>query len=522
MKDTSLSTPWQLLLVYNGYRLLYLLFFFGYFFFNRFAGNLFSWPYLMVLIGYGLISLFFLCLCINQSVNFNKQVLFSGIIDIIFIIILLSLMGDKQSMFVIFLNITVAALSILVPGRLAIFFAATASSLLLGLSFFEYAANGVNTDMIHASGIQGVSIFATAITAWYLAHRLRVSENIAFLRTTQLAGMQQINEYIVERLHSGVIYVDLNRRIKLMNTAAKNFFTVKTEYKDHTLAKFSKALDEKCMQFIQMQPLHKAVQSIIEQPYLRVHFFSAAVDSNSAVLIYLDDMMAVAQQAQQLKLASLGRFSASIAHELRNPLGAISHAIQLMGENNALNQGDRRLKELITNNCNRMNEVIKNSLQLSRREQSKSEQIDFVSFIIQFKNDFLIYNTCDICLDISANTTIQLVFDKSQLEQLLIILCDNAIKHGSNDTGEVSITISVKQDDLRTEIHVVDKGPGVPASLLDSIFEPFFSTTHVGFGMGLFIAKDLCEINQARLSVLPSDKGGCFVVTLNQCYEMLL
>ena len=155
---------------------------------------------------------------------------------------------------------------------------------------------------------------------------------------------------------------------------------------------------------------------------------------------------------------------------------------------------------------------------MSRREKAKPESIELVAYLKQFKHDFCVLEHCDIILSVSRRERI--VFDRSQLEQVLIILCENALQHGRDNTGKVKITISIKHDDHLIKLIVCDTGPGVPEAIRDSIFDPFFSTLKNGNGMGLFIAKDLCEINQARLSLAESKQGCCFSISLSQSDEL--
>jgi signal transduction histidine kinase len=225
----------------------------------------------------------------------------------------------------------------------------------------------------------------------------------------------------------------------------------------------------------------------------------------------------IVQEAQQLKLAALGRFSASIAHELRNPLGAIAHAIQLLGEDGQLNPEDTHLKELVIKNCDRMNAVIKNVLQLSRSEQAQPQLIEIRSFLEQFRQDFCHANACDLKISLTDDKHM-IWFDKSQLEQVLVILCDNSMQHGDNE-GVVHITLSMNVNEDNTVLMVSDLGKGIPEEHKNKIFEPFFTTLRGGTGMGLFIARDLCEINQARLDLKKTTKSSCFVITINSSDE---
>lgn len=523
LEDGGSAAKWQLLLVYNFYRLGCVLLFFVIFGYELLGINHRELDFLALNSLYLLICSLFFYLRYRKQPSFESQVIVSGTSDIIIQALLISFLGSTRSWLSILLNATIAALGILAPGRLAIFFAAIASCMLLGFSVFQYSkSDASNLSTFFYTGVHGAGFFATAITAWYLANRVRASETLAAHRSHELAGMQRINEYIVERMHSGVIYMDPDRQIKLINDAALKFFNCPEEGL-HSLAQLSQALDKKYNYYLEKIIEDQRVgKTTIDDPYLQVHFFPTPVADRVAVLVLLDDMTSVSQQAQQLKLAALGRFSASIAHELRNPLGSIAHAAQLMGENDLLPPDDLRLKELILNNCNRMNRIIKNVMQLSRREQSQQQAIDLKEFLAQFKRDFCLHNPCDIRIQLTDEAMNPFYFDKSQLDQILVILCDNAIHHGKDEFGRVFITIQAVQEGQSTRLMICDTGKGVDDALREAIFEPFFSTQQNGYGMGLFIARDLCEINQARLAVLKVNKGSCFTITSNQASEMQL
>ncbi|KTC97924.1 sensor histidine kinase [Legionella erythra] len=523
-EEKNPASNWRLLFVYHFYRLGCVLLFLGILIYDALGFHEYNWPFIALNAMYLGMALIFLYLQYLHLPGFKTQVIISGTMDIVAQALLISLLGNTRSWLGILLNATIAALSILVPGRLAIFFASIASCMLLGFSILQYIySDSDNLSTFFYSGVHGAGIFATAITAWYLANRVRASETLAAHRSHELASMQRINEYIVERLHSGVIYVDANQTIKLINGAARQFFNAQQTENLATIDQLSLSLAKKYQEYLQkIVDNFCPAKTIINDPYLRVHFFPTQIGTKVAVLILLDDMSAVSQQAQQLKLASLGRFSASIAHELRNPLGAISHAVQLMGENDTLTEDDLRLKELIINNCHRMNRVIKNVMQLSRREQSQQQIIELDSFLSQFKQDFCSHTSCSIQIELPLAPLLPFHFDKSQLEQILVILCDNAIQHGKNKAGQAEITIKAKQTEKNTQLMVCDTGPGVKESVMDAIFDPFFSTVRTGYGMGLYIARDLCEINQAALNVMNMEKGCCFTITLNQASEMLL
>ena len=220
------SRQWRMLLVYDLYRILSVVLFIGIYYYS-YIYRPHSLVFFIVLFVYFIFILFFLYLWHNRIINFEKQVFLSGTLDVIAVSTMLSIIGNMQSGYGILLNVTIASLSILVPGRLAIFFASLASCLLLCGNILQYALNTPkDIGTFFSSGIYGAGFFATALTAWYLSNWVRISENIARHRSDELAGMQRINEYIVERLHSGIIYADEEKHIKLINSAARHFFNM--------------------------------------------------------------------------------------------------------------------------------------------------------------------------------------------------------------------------------------------------------------------------------------------------------
>lgn len=516
-----------MLLIYNIYRLICIAILFAAFWFaSLLKPNLYY--YFGTLGGYVLFSLLSLYLWYYKPIKFSQQVLLAGVIDVVVVVSLINEIGYIDSGLGILLYVYIAMLSILSPGQLAIFFAAVATCMLLSISTLKFLYNPVvDISVFFSSGVYGAGFFATALTAWYLANWVRSNEELAAERGFELANIHKLNEYIVERLQYGVIYVDSNNYVKVINKAACNFLNIDDCEKELTLKQLSPELHEKYIKFLKSKPnknTEYVAQTTIDNPYLQVRFYSSSSPAEKPpVLIIINDMAEIAQQAQQLKLASLGFFSASIAHELRNPLGAISHACQLLGESDEIDEEDERLKELILNNCERMNKIIKNVLQISRSQKAEPEFIDLNSFLTDFRKSFSEINPCKISLKFPRGNNNFVQFDKSQLEQILVILCENAMEHGKDpEYGQALITMHFKTMAGKRMLEVCDTGPGIKNSDRKHVFDPFFSTLTTGNGMGLFIAKDLCEINQARLELLNTDSGCCFAIIFNPVNEVTL
>ena len=231
-------------------------------------------------------------------------------------------------------------------------------------------------------------------------------------------------------------------------------------------------------------------------------------------LVFLEDISQIAQQAQQLKLASLGRLTASIAHEIRNPLGAISHAAQLLQESEALDAADLRLTQIIQDHSRRMNLVIENVLQLSRRRQAEPQLLDLKYWVHRFASEFRSSLPAHQSVHVKTlGSSLQTRMDPNQLIQVLTNLVQNGLRYSGQEHPEAQVWLHLFRDEASDlpVLEVLDDGPGVPAEQVQNIFEPFFTTENKGTGLGLYICRELCESNQARLDYRTRDEGGsCF------------
>jgi two-component system sensor histidine kinase PilS (NtrC family) len=229
------------------------------------------------------------------------------------------------------------------------------------------------------------------------------------------------------------------------------------------------------------------------------------------MLVFLEDASLMNARVQQSKLASLGRLSASIAHEIRNPVGAMSHAGQLLAESAALTPDDLRLTEIIRTHAERVSHIIENVLQLSRRESSKPEQFKLAPWLNDFANEFS--HTAELregeLTVVPIADDIDVRMDPSHLRQVLWNLCDNAVKYAS-ETGGILVELQAGYLPRtgRAYLEVLDQGHGVDESTADKMFEPFFTARRGGTGLGLYISRELCELNRATLVFQPRDGGG--------------
>ena len=242
------------------------------------------------------------------------------------------------------------------------------------------------------------------------------------------------------------------------------------------------------------------------------HFARLGSGRADGVVIFLEDTSLIAERVQQTKLAALGRLSASIAHEIRNPLGALSHAGQLLAESGSMGPEDHRLTDIIRVNSLRVSRIVESVLALSKGDKIKPERIDLKSWARDFANEFTrtqeLYEGAVALSPHSVDVEVEM--DRTHLHQVLWNLCDNAVKYASQAAGAIAVelTVGILDSTGRPYIEVADSGPGIDPSKTEEIFEPFYTAQPGGTGLGLYISRELCERNSASLRYLPRPGGG--------------
>lgn len=448
---------------------------------------------------------------------FDAQVVLQVFFDILAITVLMHASGGVTSGFGMLLLVAIAGGSMLTQGRIAIFFAAMASIVILTQQVFVWFKSPFPATNYTHAGILGASLFATAYIAHLSARRIRLSEALAARREVDLANLSQLNEHIIRRMQSGILVIDASSHLRLTNESARRLLGLESDDEGTHL----ESVAPKLLRLLQTwredksRPSH-LFQQDETQMKLICSFAGIGPDASEGVLIFLEDASALTQQAQQLKLASLGRMAASIAHEIRNPLGAISHAGQLLSESDHLDEGDRRLTHMIRENSMRMNAIIENVLQISRGKPAAPELIELGRWLDEFVEAFMRTNELDpesIRVSVEPDN-VKVRIDPSQLHQVVWNLCENGLNH-SNGTPRIELRAGISETTERPFLDVRDNGDGIPKEEIERIFEPFFTTRDDGSGLGLYIARELCEGNQAALNYLPVDYGACFRISFS-------
>jgi len=471
---------------------------------------------------YLMTSIFF-SFAINQRwLPFTLQLHLHIATDVIALTLLMHASGGITSGLGTLLIISVASGSILTSRRIAVLFGSVATIAILAQESYGVLVNTHGDTHYTQTGILGATLLATAIVANLLARRSVESEALARQRGLDLANLEQLNDYIIQHMQTGILVIDKDDKVRLMNESARRLLNLSRDAQTTPLENISLVLQDQLMVW-QENPEIDAItfRSSKTSPEIQPRFARLGGKENAGTLIFLEDTTAMAQRAQQLKLASLGRLTASIAHEIRNPLGAISHASQLLGESPALEQADQRLTQIIDEHSQRMNRIIENVMRLSRRDRAQPVLFTMNSWLDSFVEDFLRSEQVDADdIAIAEDTMdIEIRMDPSQLHQVVWNLVRNGLRHSNDYTGHPKVILSagVSGDDENPYLDIIDHGNGISPEQSLNIFEPFYTTESTGVGLGLYIARELCEGNQARLDYIrmPEAEGGgsCFRIT---------
>ncbi|HKX57468.1 MAG TPA: ATP-binding protein, partial [Xanthomonadales bacterium] len=397
-----------------------------------------------------------------------------------------------------------AMAGMLLPLRVALFIAAVATLSLIGQAMFSGLNGDGWADRTVNSAVYGATAMVICLLSHHLAYWARDYRLIAERQEAQISDLEEINETIIRNMSSGIIAVDAQRRIRIMNEYAW-FLLGSPKVRELLLHDLSPRLDRLVEKWMS-NPGTTVTSVVLETSQANILPTLAFLpgDQKPGALVILNDESVISRRALELSANSLAKLSGSIAHEIRNPLAAMTHAAQLLDESPSITLNDMRLTNIILDQSKRMNGIVENILQLSRQEQSRPEPVELNSFLKSLADEFRSSqgaSNIDFDLLIEVGKTL-VVFDKSQLHQCLWKLLDNTIHHASVKRPPRAL-LKMRKDDSAgyCVITVEDNGPGIPKSRIADIFEPFYTTRKEGSGLGLYVARQLCDANQAELTV---------------------
>lgn len=436
--------------------------------------------------------------------------------DILFIVLLMNASGGIQSGLGLLLLGPLVAIGMVSRGRLAMFHAAMASiALLLEQTYQVLALEGSAKDYLQTS-LTSMGFFAIAGLAFVLTRRLAVTENLARKQSIDLANLAQVNQLVIHNMQDGVLVVDEQGRVRQHNGEAEKLLGTPAAVWDKLrLNDYFPALSS-CLQRWRADPHNDHFELVAPATGKQVQAHFTAIGGNAMLgaLIFLEDLSLMQARAQQHKLAALGRLTANIAHEIRNPLSSIGHAAQLLQEEPGQDAIHARLLQIVRDNTHRIDRMVQDVLQLNRRDRATPEMLRLGATLRQFVEQFCQTEKIPakvVVLDVAEDVTVR--FDRYHLDQVLWNLCRNAWRHCRRRDGSIRLRAAFASTGNVVQLDVSDDGPGVAEALRAHLFEPFFTTDSTGTGLGLYIARELCEANRATLDYIAAPQGGHFRIS---------
>jgi two-component system sensor histidine kinase PilS (NtrC family) len=486
-----------------------------------FANSIFQlgvqWPGLAIaaILAYVVCSCLLVVPAIMREPSIPLQVTAAVFLDVLAIVVLMHTSGGVRSGLGVTLLISLAGAGLITRGRLVFFHAAVGALAILveqALQVFRYDAPPAD---FAQAGLTSLALFATAGLGWTLARYARTSETLAEQRTIDLANLSQINELVIRDMQDGMLVVDPEGTIRQHNPRIVQLLGPIPAGSRPALAEYSPDLARLLAEW-------RAMPGAVSMPFrarraeteVAAHFVAIGSGDPPPTVVFVEDVGRMREQARQMKLVALGRLTASIAHEIRNPLSSIGHAAELIAEGAGPDPGDQRLTRIIRDNVHRLDRIVEEVLYLNRRDRAQPEPIDARAWVTHFAENWCLSEkvAADV-IAVEVRTAQRLLFDRQHLDQVMWNLVRNAWRHGLRRSGSIRIAVLPGAALGTVAVEVTDDGPGVAAKDRAHLFEPFFTTASQGTGLGLYIARELAEGNGARLEYLEGGPGARFRLT---------
>ncbi len=441
--------------------------------------------------------------------GFQIQLTAHIIADIIIVTLLMTTSERLAGGLGLLLVISIASGGLVGSGRLTLLYAAMASIAVLLQHGFSILGGSQRTDNFFQVGLLCAGYFAIGWLAHALTQRALRSERLAQQQAGELALLNRINALAIENSPDGLLAVRGDGVVRHASPRALTLLGITapvipgvTRLQDCSpeLARLAQQLGAGTE--------HPTLNTPTAQ--VRVRCIPLATQDDSRVLM-LEDQSQAEQAAQRLKLAALGRLTANIAHEIRNPLSAISHAAQLLHED-VHDPAQARLAAIIENNARRLDRLVEEVLTLNRRDRLNPVRFDAAALGALIDE---LRQTEEIpagAVIVSMPASLRFQFDPDHLRQIMWNLLRNAWRYSRKEAGSIRFSAQMAGDSMQLDI--MDDGPGVAPEQRGKLFEPFFTTDAQGTGLGLFLARELAEANHAALAYVPGADGARFRLSL--------
>jgi len=500
---------WTSLRYFNVYRMAVATLFLGITLFYGDTLNLGSYRlnfFRLVCVAYLVLAVVFHSLLRNLRDLFNLQLSAHMGLDIVAITLLMYASGGIRSGLGVMLLIAITGAALVAPRRLSLLYASlSAIALLLEqtywvLKFDAPEANYLQPALLALGGFTGAGVVG------WLAQRVAANESLARERGRAFETQLRVNQLVIADMQDGVLVLDRDGRVAQYNPQAQRLLGAGS-LQGAELARLLPGFGERWRAWNEGDASAARAEFDLRGRGLRLRLMETGADEQLAVL-FIEDTTRSREEAQQLKLAALGRLTANIAHEIRNPLSAISHAAELLAEQDRGRDGER-LTRIIHDNTLRLERLVADVLQLNRRDRAAADRVALGTWLPAFIEDFCANESVPAeRIVIEAARPAAVEFDREHLRQVLWNLLRNGVRHGRDEPGSVRLVVNVYADQV--EFNVIDNGPGVARAIQGQLFEPFFTTESKGTGLGLYLARELSAANRAVLEYVDDMQGAHF------------
>lgn len=469
----------------------------------------------------GFCSLSLLLYLLDMVTTKAKHILFLLLVDFVALTLMIYSSNHAIGGLGYLLLIPMAIGSTFLNGKTSVALAAFSSLLIMSTSIFHSLdSNEINTQSLFTAGITGIVLFITAIAFRLLTKKIQSNEYLIQQQIEHTYYIQNIAQRIIETIQAGIVVIDSSLNILFINQTAQELLSGRNDFR-------SLKDIEILYRILLKWKTHKTSPETIAinlgiNHNIKISFTLLTEDNITSLMLFIEDERSLKKEAQQLKLASLGRLTSSIAHEIRNPLSAINHASQLLDESEHIQRGDQELLSIIQMNAQRIDQTINNILQFSQRKKANSEAININQWLEKFSENYQLHSKSNIIFN-TQHKKIYCKMDPHHLQQIITNLVDNGLRHSNKDGAENFITIETHIYSVTNfpYINIIDEGEGIDDSQIDTIFEPFYTTKSTGSGLGLYLCKELCQANQADIVHFPKTQKqkSCFRLILCQAQQ---
>ena len=436
-------------------------------------------------------------------------------IDLVFTVVIYLDSQSPVATYATYLYPILAAHGWFLRDRIAFGHAAIAS---ITLMVAELTLRAASVQAVTQAALVGAGYFLLTAIGMLFGRSAEESEVRVQLRTADIRRLAHINQVVISELADGVLVIGALGQVVMANPQATRWLGSDEAMMrpDLQLSDLSADLHARWMAYflhnstIDGSPIRTADGARLLTPRM----MPVDLEERAGTLIFLEDVEQAEAQAQQIKLAALGRLSASIAHEIRNPLSAIKQAAQLIGEEVSDNPGAQALATMIDKNVDRIDRIVRDVSLLGRRDRGTPGEVKLHEAVLELVNEL-----CQALPAPKAGFRLALpddariYVDRSHLDEMLVNLMSNAWRHSQKLSDSVTVLASVNDEMQRAVINVIDDGAGVAREAADRIFEPFFSGSG-STGLGLYLVRELALANGGSVRLGSSQKGARFVLEL--------